>query len=143
MNYYCLCQWVCSVDILDTLLVNTYNMCTTLYLWFTAMKATNLTVDNVTNHSAIFSWDIPPPNIGCNGNPIDTAFRVRYKSENGTLQRINVRERSLVLPDLLPFTNYTVYVVTPNPSGSNARSSDFVFTSLPGSMHQTINLGFV
>ena len=117
-------------------------MCIALYLWFAAVEATNMQVDNVTNHSAIFSWDIARPNIGCNGDSINTPFRVRYRSEGGKLQKINVREMSLELPDLLPFTNYTVHVVTPDPSGSNARSLDFVFASLPGSMHQTINSEF-
>ena len=107
------------------------------------MKATNLQVNNVTNHSAIFSWEIARPNIGCNGKQIETAFRVRYKPENGELQRHSVNEMNLELSDLLPFTNYTVYVTTVDPSGPNSRSSDLVFTSLPGSMHQTINCDFV
>ena len=114
--------------------MHTLTQYVTVYLWFTAVKATNLRVDNVTNQSAVFSWEIARPNIGCNGRQIDT-FRVRYKSENDTLQRITVREMSSELPDLLPFTNYTVYVITHDTSGPNERSSDIFFTSLPGSMH--------
>ena len=70
------------------------------------VKPTRLRVDSVTNHSAILPWNIDNPNIGCNGKEIDTQFRVRYRLTNdGVLQRFNVRETSVELTDLSPFTN--------------------------------------
>lgn len=111
----------------------------TLYLWFAAVRGSNLQVNEVTNHSAIFSWEISHPNIGCNGKLIDhdTQFRVRYKEvdDSESWRRINLKNTSAKLPNLLPFTNYTVYVLTADQSGPNQKSDDLFFTTLPGGMH--------
>lgn len=106
----------------------------------TAVEATNLQVHNVTNHNAIFTWEIARPNIGCNGKEINTAFRVRYKPvETLEQEGVNSRRKRVVLDNLLPFTNYSVHVTTHDPSGQNARSLPFFFSSLPGSMCLIVN----
>ena len=99
-----------------------------------AVKPTRIRIDSVTNHSAVLSWNINHPNIGCNGK--ETQFRVRYGLTNDdALQRAIVRETSVELANLLPFTNYTVFIVNVDTSGQNQRSDDFLFTSLPGGMY--------
>ena len=102
-----------------------------------AVKPTSLRVNSVTNHSAILSWNIDRPNIGCNGKEINAQFRVRYRQTNEAPQRINVAKTSVELADLLPFTNYSVFVINIDPSGQNHRSDDFFFTSLPGGMYRS------
>ena len=109
-----------------------------MFVVYVAVPATNLRAHNVTNHSAIFSWDINGENIGCNGSPIDhdSQFRVRYRPVDGSEQgKINVRETSVELLDLLPYTNYTAHVTTADTSGDNVKSSNFIFTTLPGGTH--------
>jgi len=101
-----------------------------------AVEATNLQASNVTNHSAVFTWEIAGSNIGCNGKEINTAFRIRYRPVLTAQQEgLNSRKKRVVLNNLLPFTNYSVAVTTIDPSGPNVKSLPFFFTSLSGGMY--------
>jgi len=99
---------------------------------FVAVQPTDLQSHNITNTSVMISWLIVGPNIGCNGEVLES-FRVRHRPVFvNRHRRSTTRETTTTLNALKPFTNYTLTVQTIDSAGSNALSDALTFHTLPG-----------